>query len=63
VTTHVEHITEPTAEFPMGSECPVHHRVHSSHGWYVCIPAERCPHGTVETATTKCRDCLRERAL
>jgi hypothetical protein len=24
---------------------------------------ERCPHGTVETATTKCRDCNRERAL
>jgi len=32
-------VTEPTEEWPEGSECPVHHRVHSSHGWYVCLPS------------------------
>lgn len=25
------------------------------------MPADRCPHGTVETETTKCRDCIRAR--
>lgn len=31
-------ITEPTEEWPKGSQCPVHGRVHSAHGWYVCVP-------------------------
>ncbi len=30
-------IEEPTKQFPEGSECPLHKRVHSSHGWYVCL--------------------------
>lgn len=32
-------VTEPTEEWPEGSECPVHRRVHSSHGWYICLPS------------------------
>lgn len=33
-------IDVPTDEWPEGSVCPVHKRVHNSHGWYVCVPDE-----------------------
>jgi hypothetical protein len=36
----VEYVTEPSEQWPEGSECPVHRRVHSAHGWYVCVPGE-----------------------
>lgn len=45
--------TKPTEQYPDGSECPVHKRVHQSHGWYVCLP--EIPNGkvvmSVETQT------------
>jgi len=42
-----------TCDWPGDAECPEHGAERR--------PA-RCPHGTVETATTKCRECIRERA-
>lgn len=33
-------LDEPTAEYPLGSTCPVHQRVHNAHGWHVCLPPD-----------------------
>ena len=42
-----------TAEYPEGSECPVHHEVHGAHGWYVCLPGERETWGWRDKRTGK----------
>lgn len=34
---NVVYLEEPTKEWPEGSECPLHKKVHSAHGWYVCL--------------------------
>lgn len=45
----IRHITEPTEEYPEGSECPIHKRQHDSHGWYVCV--ELVPKNTTTDQT------------
>jgi hypothetical protein len=36
----VRMLETPNKQYPEGSECPIHNRVHNSHGWYVCLMEE-----------------------
>ncbi len=34
-------VNTPSELYPEGCECPMHHRQHNSHGWYVCLSMQQ----------------------